>query len=146
MADKRALALPTGPKPSSHHSLDPTGAPKSLKLDVPFQEHPWKSPGPKDWVDEHAGMISVLSMLTVEAFNESGKEAADGWGGTSTEAVGEEKGADIDASRMRGLRGGTGLSDGKVDRQSEEDRTEGVPLLHSPSAGNGLQRSRYRSR
>ena len=74
-----------------------------------------------------------------EAFNESGEEAADGWGGTSAEAVVEEKGADIDASQIGGLRGGTGLSDGRVDSQGEEDRTEGVSLLYSPSAGNDLQ-------
>ena len=66
MADKRALALPTRrPRSPSHHSSDPTGAPKSLKLEVLFQEHPWKSPGQKDWADEHAGMTSVLSKLTV---------------------------------------------------------------------------------
>ena len=120
MADKRARALPTRrPRSSSDHASDPTGAPKSLKLEVPFHEHPWKSAGQKDWASEHAGMTSVLSKVdrepnAAEAFNESGEETSDGWGRTSTEAVVEEKGADVDAPRMRGLRGGAGLSNGRV--------------------------------
>ena len=65
--------------------------------------------------------------------------AADGRGGTSAEAVVEEEGADINASRMQGLRGGAGLSNGWVNSQSKEHRTEGVSLLNTPSAVNGLQ-------
>ena len=145
LADNRARALPMRrPRSSSHHASDPTGARKSLKLEVPFDEHPWKSAGQKDWASGHAGMTSVLSKLTVnpmrrEAFSQSGEEAADGWGRTSAEAVVEEKGADVDAPRMRGLRGGTGLSDGRVDSQSEENQTKRVTLLNASSAANGLQ-------
>ena len=61
-----------------------------------------------------------------------------GRGGTSAEAVVEE-GADINASRMQGFRGGAGLSNGWVNSQSKEHRTEGVSLLNTPSAVNGLQ-------
>ena len=74
-----------------------------------------------------------------EALGQSGEEAADGRGGTCAEAVVEEEGADINASRMQDLRGGAGLSNGWVNSQSEEDRTEGVSLLDTPSAVNGLQ-------
>ena len=74
-----------------------------------------------------------------EALSQSGEEAADGRGGTRAEAVIEEEGADINASRMQGLRGGAGLSDGWVNSQSKEHRTEGVTLLNTPSAVDGLQ-------
>ena len=130
MADKRALALPTRRHKSEIGCTVP-GAP----LEVTRAE----GLGGRACRDDVCLVHVDCEPDAAEAFNESGKEAVDGWGGIGTEAVVEEKGADIDATRMRGLRGGTGLSDGRVDRQSEEDRTEGVPLLHSPSAGNGLQ-------
>ena len=69
-----------------------------------------------------------------EALGQSGEEAADGRGGTSAENVVEEEGADINASRMQGLRGCAGLSNGWVNSQSKEHRTEGVSLLNTPRA------------
>ena len=45
-ADNRARALATRRhKRSSHHSVVPIAAPRSLKLADPFQQHPWKSVG-----------------------------------------------------------------------------------------------------
>ena len=92
MADKRALALATRrPNSSSHNSLVPTRAPKSLKLEVPFQEHPLE-------VTRAEGLggracRDDLSLVHVdgepdaaEAFSESGEEAADGRGGAGAEA------------------------------------------------------------
>ena len=73
-----------------------------------------------------------------EALGQSGEEAADGRGRSGAEAVVEEKGADVNASQMRGLRGSAGLSNGRVNSQSEENRTEEVTLLDAPSAANGL--------
>ena len=116
MADKRARALPMRrPRSSSHHASDPTGAPKSLKLEVPFHELPWKSAGQKDWASEHAGMTSVLSKLTVSPMRRKPSvKIADSRGGSGAEAVVEEKGADVDASRIRDLRGSAGLSNGRM--------------------------------
>ena len=87
-------------------------------------------------------MTSVLSNKSepnaAEVLGQSGGEASDGRGRSGAEAVVEKKGADVKASRMRGFRGSAGLSNGRVNRQSEEDQTEGVTLLDAPSAANGL--------
>ena len=106
MADKRARALLTRrPRSSSHHASDPIGAPKSLKLEVPFYEHPWKSAWQKDWASgtrrDDLRLVQINSEPNAaEALRQSGEEAADGRGRTSAEAVVKEEGADINASRM----------------------------------------------
>ena len=63
-----------------------------------------------------------------EALGQSGEEAADGRGGACAEAVVEEEGADINASRVQGFRGCAGLCNGWVNSQSKEHRTEGASL------------------
>ena len=80
-----------------------------------------------------------------EARSQCGEEAANGRGGARAEAVIEEEGADIDASGVQGLSGGACLGNDRVNSQCKEYRTEGVPLLHTPSAVDGLQSDMARS-
>ena len=115
-----------------------------MKLEVVFHEHPLEVSmaeglGERTRRDDLRHVQIDWEPNAAEALGQSGEEAADGRGGSCAEAVVEEEGADINASRMRDLRGGAGLSNGWVNSHSEEDRTEGVSLLDTPSAVNGLQ-------
>ena len=86
IVDKRARALPTRrPRSSSHHASGPIGAPKSLKSEVLFHEHPWKSAWQKDWASGHAGMTSVLSKLTVSPMRRTPSVRAERKQRTATE-------------------------------------------------------------
>ena len=144
MADKSALALAMRPKSSSHHSLDPIGAPKRKKLEDPFQQHPWKSPGPNDRAEGHAGMTPVLSMLTMNPMRRKPSMRAmrkqrTAGAEPAQKTVIEEERAEIDSQWVGGLRVSAGLRSDRVDSEGEKDRAEGIPLLHYPGAGDDLR-------
>ena len=89
---------------------------------------------------EDLGLVQVdCAPNAAEAFGVSDEEAANGWNKTSTKTVIEEKGAEIDALRVRGLRGCAGLRNGRVDSEGEKDRAEGIPLLHFFGTGDDLR-------
>ena len=119
-------------------------SPKSLKLEDPFQEHPWKSLGANDWADGHAGTTSVLSKFTTSPMRRKPSRRAR----RKQRTAGVEpaqKSSSRKRSRDRYLPGCEvsvgcpGLHDGRVDGEGEKDRPEGIPVLHSPSAGDDLR-------
>ena len=98
---------------------------------------------PKDWADGQAGMSSILSKLTVSPTRRKPVVRAE----RKQRTAGRNQRRNRRPGRRsrcrhpgeRGLCGGTGLNDGWVGRQGEEDRTEGITLLHSFGAGDDLQ-------
>ena len=74
-----------------------------------------------------------------EASSEGGEEAADSGGRNQRGNRRQGRKSRCRHPGERGLCGGTGLNDGWVGRQGEEDRTEWITLLHTSGAGDDLQ-------
>ena len=87
-------------------------------------------------------MTSVLSRLTPEITNQGRKKVLHRRGRTSTEPIIKIKGANINPTRVHGLRDGTGLQNDRVDGKCEENRAKRVALLNAPCAGNDLRSRR----
>ena len=151
MASRRVLALVTlRPRTCSQRLEGQMAAPKSLKLAVPFQQHPGKLAGPKRLRSgarrDDFGLVQVdREANSTDAFDQCREETMHCRGGACTEPIIKEEGADVETVRMVNQGDTPCLLNDWVDGQGKKNRAERVALLYSSGAGDRLVGTREES-